>query len=115
LLHQFIQDRYWESRILGFEYENNDSLDLVIYEYQIILEGYAIDHDIYVDDEDIMNDAVEKLRDLIPIKRIVHETFQLLFSDRGFLVDFNKLVAEKVKSLKKTEYPNFLKKRWDFI
>lgn len=114
LLHQFIQDRYWESRILGFEHENNDSLDLVIYEYQIILEGYAIDHDIYVDDneydEDIMNDAVEKLRELIPIKRIVHETFQLLFSDRGFLVEFNKLVAETVKSLKKAEYPDLLKK-----
>jgi HNH endonuclease len=112
LLHQFIQDRYWESRILGFEHENNDALDLVVYEYLIILDGYEIDHDIYVSevDEDIMNDAVNKLRELIPVRRIVHETFQLLFSDRGFLTEFNKLVAETVKSLEKIEYPDLLKK-----
>jgi hypothetical protein len=42
LLHQFIKDRYLEHRILGFEHDRNDALDLVAYKYQIILEGYGI-------------------------------------------------------------------------
>ncbi len=120
LLHQFIKDRYLEHRILGFEQHRNDALHLVAYEYQIILEGYGIkpgfpkiDLDAYElseYDEDEMLELIEKLRELIPIYRIVHETFQLLFSNRRFLKVFNQLVAGFIQNLKKSDYPEILKR-----
>jgi hypothetical protein len=117
LLHQFIKDRYLEHRVWGFEAHRNDMLDLVSLEYQTILNGYdinhsfqAIDPNLYAYDEDEMLDQIEELRKLLPLSQIAHETFQLLFSDRGFLQSFNQLVAGFIKDFKKTDFPGIFKR-----
>ncbi|BAZ28447.1 HNH endonuclease [Cylindrospermum sp. NIES-4074] len=120
LLHQFIKDRYLERRIWGFEHHRKDMLDLVAVEYQTILEGYGINHGfpkINIDasdfnnyEENEMQELVNQLRELIPIEQIAHETFQLLFSNRKFLKKFNQLVAGYIRYLKKSEYPDILKR-----
>jgi len=109
-----------EHRILGFEHHRNAMLELVAYEYQIILDGYGIKHgfpkidldayELSEYDEDEMLELIEQLRELIPISRIVHETFQLLFSNRRFLKVFNQLVAGFIQNLKKSDYPEILKR-----
>jgi hypothetical protein len=38
------------------------------------------------------------------------EVFNLLFSDRCFLIEFNKLIAEEISGLKVIDFPNVLKR-----
>jgi HNH endonuclease len=116
LLHQFIKDRFLEHRVLGFEDHRNDMLDLVAFEYQKILDGYninyvfqEIDPDLH-DYEDKILDQIEELRRLLPLSQIAHETFQLLFSDRGFLKVFNQLIAGFIKDFKKNDFPEIFKR-----
>ena len=55
----------------------------------------------------------DKLEQKISTKilpKISEEVFYLLFSDREFLFNFNLLISEKIKALKKSEFPELLKK-----
>lgn len=117
LLHQFIKDRFLEHQILGFEHYNNDMLDVVANEYQTILKGYDIKHDfqkvnfdLYEYDEAEMLSQIDQLRELLPLSQIAHETFQLLFSNRGFLKIFNQLVADFIASSQKSDFPEVFKR-----
>lgn len=50
----------------------------------------------------------EASKSLTPL--IQTEVFNLLFSDRGFLIQFNKAIADEIKELKVADLPNVLKK-----
>ncbi|GIV71211.1 HNH endonuclease [Caldilinea sp.] len=115
LLHQFIQARFVEFRLEGFEHFRNDMLDLVISEYEAILEGYEVPCDGFEMPDEMADDYEEKayqrieyLRSLLPIERIVDDTFQLLFGDREFLLAFQRIVAGVVRQMRKDECPHLL-------
>lgn len=117
LLHEFIRSRFEEFRLEGFEHFRNDMLDLVVGEYEAILEGYEVPYDDFEITDEMTDDYEEKtyhrivyLRSLLPIERIVDDTFQLLFGDREFLLNFQKIVASIVSQLHKNEHPPLLAK-----
>lgn len=70
---------------VGIEYSEEES-DLFEYNTEYLL-GYA----------------EEKLTPLIQI-----EVFNLLFSDRSFLIEFNKLIANRISQFTKIEFPDLL-------
>ncbi len=115
LLHQFTQDRYRETYIEGFEDHQDDMRDLIIAEYTAVLRGYEIPvpqcdlPDETCDEYDMVSGRiVSELRRLLPIDRIVCETFQLLFANRLFLKTYNETVANVIRSLKAKDYPDSL-------
>lgn len=55
--------------------------------------------------EYLLDIAVNKLTPLIQI-----EVFTLLFSDRIFLIEFNKIIAEYISKLKLSDFPDILKR-----
>jgi 5-methylcytosine-specific restriction endonuclease McrA len=115
LLHQFIQERFVEFRLEGFEYYRDDMFDLVVREYEAILKGYEVPYNGFEMPNEMADDYEEKthqhivyLRCLLPIERIVDDTFQLLFGDREFLLNFQKIVANVVRQMRKDEHPHLL-------
>lgn len=117
LLHQFTQDRYREARIEGFEYHRDDMRDLIIAEYTEVLRGYEIpvpQYDMPDERSDEYNMVsrriISDLRQLLPIDRIVCETFHLLFANRLFLRTFNEMVANVIGLLKLGDFPDFLER-----
>lgn len=117
LLHQFIYDRYREAYIEDFEHHRDDMRDLIISEYSTVLRGYDIAIPQYhlpaemSDEYDVVSGKViAELRALLPIERIVCETFQLLFANRLFLKAFNETVAKVIQTLKSDDYPDCLER-----
>jgi len=117
LLHHFIRDRYVESHVVGFEHHRDDMRDLIIDEYATVLRGYDIPVPHYdlpaekSDDYEIYSEKIiSELRGLLPIGRIVCETFQLLFANRLLLKTFNESVANVVRTLKLEEHPDILER-----
>jgi hypothetical protein len=117
LLHQFIQARFVEFRLEEFEHFRDDMLDLVVSEYEAILKGYEVPYNDFEVPNEMADDYEERtyqhityLRSLLPIDRIVDDTFQLLFGDREFLLNFQQTVANVVRQMRKHEHPHLLAK-----
>ena len=115
LLHHFISTLYQENFIEGFEHHRNDMLDLVVAEYRTILGYYEIpypDFDIpeehLTDYEQRMGEIIAHLRSLLPVSRITHGAFQVLFGDRALLLRFNQEVAKVVRQIKQKDFPEIL-------
>lgn len=92
-------------------------LNVVVEEYKTKLTGYEIPYPtLEIPDEldenydSKMNKTISSLRLLLPIKRIVNDTFQLLFGDREFLLNFNLILSQSVKKMKVSDYPEILVK-----
>jgi hypothetical protein len=116
LLHYCI-DSWHQDYIDWLEERYNDMLDIVVEEYKTILTGYEIPYptfeipDEFDEDYDSkMNKTISSLRLLLPIKRIVNDTFQLLFGDREFLLNFNLIISRSIKMMKVSDYPEILVK-----
>lgn len=117
LLHQFILRWFYLHSIVDFEHHRDDMLYLIVMEYKKILEGYEIEYpQIVIPEEknekyeEIMYPYISELRSHIPIPHIANETFQLLFRDRKFLVEFNLMISEVVSKMTAKEFPDLLKK-----
>jgi len=92
-------------------------LDVVVTEYKAVLKSYEIPHITFElpgeldENYDLeANNILCYLRSLLPIKRIVNDTFQLLFGDREFLLHFNLITSQFVKNMKVIDYPEILAK-----
>jgi hypothetical protein len=116
LLHLYI-DEWYREFIKGFEEQYNDMLDVVVTEYKAVLNSYEIPHTTFglpseLDEKYDLeaNKILSYLRSLLPIKKIVNDTFQLLFGDREFLLHFNLITSQFVKNMKMVDYPEILAK-----
>jgi hypothetical protein len=96
LLHSFLQQFYLENYVVGFEHHRNDMLDLVVFEYETILRfnqvpfaPFTLPEESHPSFERRALQRVAYLRKRLPIARIVQDTFQILFRDRRFLLQFN--------------------------
>ncbi|RKY69242.1 MAG: hypothetical protein DRQ24_10960 [Candidatus Latescibacterota bacterium] len=115
LLHRFIHCYYWDS-YEAFEHYRDDMRDLIITEYEAVLNFYEIPYPRFDIPEEMSEDydrktaeAICSLRSLLPSVRIVHDTFQLLFGDRASLMKFNQGIARVVRDhLKKQDYPEIV-------
>jgi hypothetical protein len=83
LLHYYI-DIWYREFIKGFEEQYNDMLDIVVTEYEAVLNSYEIPHTTFELPNELdenydleANKILIYLRSLLPIKRIVNDTFQL--------------------------------------
>lgn len=122
LLHDFLRIR------LELDYEYfEDQMDShgIIEEYEKILSTYKVPFPIIqefeeFDDEDAAVEQYEivKKEHIVTLKKllnpvfeqIVQESFTVLFGDRIFLLELNKIVASVITSMKKLEYPDILKR-----
>ena len=116
LLHHYI-DEWYREFIIVFEERYNDMLDVVVTEYKAVLNSYEIPYTTFdlpsERDENYdleANKILSYLRSQLPIKRIVNDTFQLLFGDREFLLHFNLITSQFVKNMKVIDYPEILAK-----
>ena len=103
VLHHFIYI-YLETSHDEFERHRDDMRALVIQEYKTILDYYRVTYPRFVipsessgNYEAVTEEIISVLRDLIPYKRIAHDTFHLLFEDREFLLRFNQGVAQVIQ------------------
>lgn len=109
MLHHYIEDIHIE----GFQYYLrkgflNDMLPQ-IYE---VLENIGIqftEYDESDDYEEEYEDYIEKLFYSVT-DEIVDATFSILFLDKRFLEKFNRQIAEIIVQLKKSDYPDLMKK-----
>lgn len=122
LLHAFLRARL----DLDYEYfEDKADIDQVIEEYQKILATYQVSFPFIEqykgsDDDDIALEQyrekeleyLEKLKELLdPVfEQIVQESFTVLFGDRMFLLELNKVVASVIKDMRKIDWPDTLKR-----
>lgn len=106
ILHDYIQ---WviddEIEYLGRKVEPIEDWEELLTDYKIPFSKNDIDEDeeIYVDylEEKIKNNVVQK---------ITNETFQLLFGDRMFCLEFNKIVSEIIKNYAQADLPDYFEK-----
>ena len=113
LLHQFVATRYQEYYVEAMEHDRDDMRDLIISEYETVLRGYDIATPSYEippemseQYDSVTAGVICDLRNLLPIARIVGETFQLLFANRLFLKTFNEIVACVVRDTSAERYPD---------
>jgi hypothetical protein len=115
LLHCFIHSYYWES-YEEFEHHRHDMRDLIVAEYESVLNFYQIPYPSFELPEETSDECDSKmatiigsLRSALPSARIAHDTFQLLFGDRELLLKFNQGVAGVVRRhLRREEYPEIM-------
>lgn len=120
LLHDYIEAVYLEGQ--------NYTLDKhfpgpVIKELKNILNAYNVDYSSVVEDEHIEiyedgcgNDEAEEYAGALQtffidnvLNRFIDDIFTVLYSDKNFLLEFNKQCADIIATLKKDDYPELLK------
>ena len=106
LLHKYIEN------LLSWAYaETFDNLccDEIIELIKFELDIYEIN---YKKEFDTIDGEINYLKNKLEESYLViaHHIFNILFVDRKFLLDFNTIVSNYVRSLKKHEYPNLLRK-----
>jgi hypothetical protein len=107
LLHQYIL--YTWDFILGYIRDKTGSEEAGEF-YQNILDTYEIDYPVQGrKSHEKYCDLLEHL--LVPInKRIIEETFTILFNNRSLLLEFNTQVSSLIETMKKNDYPNVMEK-----
>ncbi len=120
LLHLLLIRLYRADYIEAFEKHRDDMLDLVVAEYEAVLDFNEVGYRKFElpDEEDpaFENAAwnrIAYLRRRLPVKRIAQDTFQLLFRDRRFLLRFNQELAQQLSSrpkVRRVSPPQWLKR-----
>lgn len=109
ILHDFISEAYTSD----IEYfEKKMDYELVVNDFECLLSDYNIEYsekDINPETEIYTEYLLCKIKNHV-VQLVSNETFQLLFSDRMFCLKFNSIISEKIKLLKKVNYPDLLVK-----
>ncbi len=105
-LHLFLRRFYTMNYIWEFERSRDDMLNLIIQEYEAVLQYNTIPYrrselplEQDVNYERLAKRRISYLRKKLPVDRIAQDTFQLLFRDRAFLLRFNDRLSQSVRSL----------------
>lgn len=103
-LHLFLRRFFWREYIWGFEDHRSDMLDLIVSEYETILNFNDVHYTRRIlppeaadNFETIARRRIGYLRARLPVARIAQDTFQILFRDRDFLRHFGELLARVVQ------------------
>jgi len=106
ILHDYIQ---W---VIKDEVEYIGRKINPIKEWEELLNDYKVPFS-----KNDINDIEESYRDYLEtkindnvVKKITNETFQLLFGDRMFCLEFNKIVSGKIKDCAQADLPNYFEK-----
>ena len=107
VLHDYIQ---WELDNEIEYLERKIDPDLIIGEWESLLSDYSIKFEQKTDDEDEYTAYLASKIVKFVTNKIANEVFQVLFGDRIFCMEFNKIISEGVKEYKKVDYPLILQK-----
>lgn len=110
ILHDFIE---WiikdEIEYVGRKIGPIEDWEALLNDYKIPFSKNDFDEDEDEDDGTYIDYLEQKIRENV-IAKIANETFQLLFSDRAFCLEFNKLIADKIKNYTLSDFDDYMEK-----
>jgi hypothetical protein len=106
VLHDFLESQFEnELEYIARKTDEVEIFESLLKDYNIY---FSID-EIDLEEENYSSYLVQKIIDNI-LTNLTNETFQILFSDRMFCLQFNKIIAEVIHSYKLKEHSEILKK-----